>query len=106
MQIQVITGDGRDGAANMLRHLKELRDWIGEPVKTVYAEAYGANGLVKILEVRAANEKEILVLGCSREQIQIVLERQSATDQVVELDHLLLHLVRRANSPSTETVIS
>lgn len=95
MQVQIITGDGRDGSENMLKHLKELQDWIGEPAKTVYAEAYGAGGLIEILEVRAANEKEILVLDCSREQIQAVLEWQSATDEVIELEGLVIHLVRQ-----------
>lgn len=102
MQVQVITGDGRDRSENMLKHLKELRDWIGEPAKTIYAEAYGAGGLIEILEVRAANEKEILVLDCSREQIQAVLKWRSATDKVIEFDDLVLHLVRRTNSPPTE----
>jgi hypothetical protein len=99
MQVQVITGG--DGSSNMLKHLKELQEWIGEPAKTVYAEAYGAAGLVEILEVRAANEKEILVLDCSREQIQAVLEWQSANDEMIELEDLVLHLVRRMSSPET-----
>lgn len=30
MHIQVITGEGRDGATKQLKHLKELQDWIGE----------------------------------------------------------------------------
>jgi hypothetical protein len=95
MQVQVISGDGSEGSANILRHLKELQDWIGAPVKTIYAEAYGAVGLVEILEVRAANEKEILVLACSREQIQAVLEWQSATEEVIELERLVIYLVRQ-----------
>ena len=95
MQVQVITGDDREGSANMLRHLKELQDWIGDQAKTVYAEAYGTVGLVEILEVRAANEKEILVFGCSRAHIQAVLEWQSDTDEVTELDNLVIHLVRK-----------
>lgn len=95
MQVQVITGNGRDGLSNMLRYLKELEEWIGEPAKTVYAEAYGAAGLVEIIEVRAANEKEILVLGCSREQIQMVLEWQSSTEEMIELEDLVIHLFRQ-----------
>lgn len=101
MQVQVITGDGRDGSTNMLKHLKELQDWIGEPAKTVYAEAYGATGLVEILKIRVANEKEILVLDCSREQVQTVLEWQSETDDMIELEDLVLHLVRRVSSSGT-----
>ncbi|MBB2884436.1 MULTISPECIES: hypothetical protein [Pseudomonas] len=100
MQVQVITGDGRDGSTNMLKHLMELRDWISKPA-TVYAEAYGATGLVETLKVRAANEKEILVLDCSREQIQALLQWQSATDDMIELEDLVLHLVRRVSSSGT-----
>lgn len=95
MQVQVITCEGRDDQGNVLRHLKELQDWIGEPAKTVYAEAYGARGLVEILEVRAANEREILVFDCSRDQIQAVLEWQSTTEDMIELENLVIHLVRQ-----------
>jgi len=97
MHIQVITGEGQDGATKQLKHLKELHEWIGEATQLVHAEAYDPSGLVAILEVRAVNEKEILVLECSREQIQAVLEWQSATDEVVEFENLLLHLVRKQN---------
>ena len=97
MQVQVITGEGRDGDTNQFKHLKELHAWIGEATQLVHAEAYDPAGLVAILEVRAVNEKEILVLECSRDQIQAVLEWQSATDEVVEFENLLLHLVRKQN---------
>jgi len=95
MHIQVITGEGRDGATKQLKHLKELQDWIGEANQLVHAEAYSAVGLVEILEVRSATEQELLVLECTREQIQAVLEWQSASDEVIELENLVLHLVRR-----------
>ncbi|MCT9825194.1 hypothetical protein ACM9HO_02175 [Pseudomonas sp. KHB2.9] len=97
MHVQVITGDGEKGETNRLRHLKELKAWFSESGKIVHAEAYDPAGLVAILEVRAASDKEILVLECSREQIQTVLEWQSATDEVVEFENLLLHLVRKQN---------
>ena len=101
MHVQVITGEGRDGATARLRHLKELQVWIGEEEKTVHAGAYGATGLVEILEVHAANgEQEILVLECTREQIRAVLEWQSATDEMIELEDLVLHLVKRMDSPA------
>jgi hypothetical protein len=99
MHVQVITGDGPNGETFRLRHIKGLQDWLGETAKTVHAEAYGAAGLVEILEVRAVNEQEILVLDCSREQIQAVLEWQSATDEVIELEDLVLHLVKQKQSP-------
>lgn len=97
MHVQVITGDGQHGETNRLRHLKELKDWFNESGKIVHAEAYDPAGLVAILEVRAVSDKEILVLECSRDQIQAVLEWQSATDEVVEFENLLLHLVRKQN---------
>jgi hypothetical protein len=97
MHVQVITGDGEKGETNRLRHLKELKAWFNESGKIVHAEAYDPAGLVAILEVRAASDKEILVLECSREQIQAVLEWQSATDEAVEFENLLLHLVRKQN---------
>jgi hypothetical protein len=97
MHVQVITGEGQQGETNRLRHLKELKDWFNESGKIVHAEAYDPAGLVAILEVRAVSDKEILVLECSRDQIQAVLEWQSATDEVVEFENLLLHLVRKQN---------
>ena len=97
MHVQVITGDGREGETNRLRHLKELKDWFNESGKIVHAEAYDPAGLVTILEVRAVSDKEILALECSREQIQAVLEWQSETDEVVEFENLLVHLVRKQN---------
>jgi hypothetical protein len=95
MHIQVITGDGPNRERSRLRHIKGLQDWLGETTKTVHAEAYGAAGLIEILEVRAVNEREILVLNCSREQIQAVLEWQSATDDVAEFEDLLIHMVKQ-----------
>lgn len=96
MHVQVITGTDPNGETFRLRHIKGLQDWLGETAKTVHAEAYGADGLVEILEVRAVNDREILVLDCSREQIQAVLEWQSATDEESSLEHLVIHLVRKA----------
>ncbi|NWC95774.1 MULTISPECIES: hypothetical protein [unclassified Pseudomonas] len=97
MHVQVITGDGPQGETNRLRHRKELNAWFNESGKIVHAEAYDPAGLVAILEVRAATEREFLVLECSREQIQAVLEWQSETDEFVEFENLLLHLVRKQN---------
>ena len=102
MHVQVITGDGREGETSRLRHLKELKAWFNESGKIIYAEAYDPAGLVAILEVLAVSDKEILVLECSREQIQAVLEWLSATDEVVEFENLLLHLVRKQN-PTSES---
>lgn len=100
MHIQIITGEGRDGATKQLKHLMELQEWIGEACQMVHADAYSAAGLVEILEIRGATEQELLVLECTREQIQAVLEWQSATDEVIELENLVLHLVRQVQ-PTT-----
>lgn len=100
MHIQVITGEGWQGATKQLKHLKELHDWIGEANQLVHAEAYSAAGLVEILEVRSATKQELLVLECSRDQIQAVLEWQSETEDLVDLEDLVIHLVRRAGLQS------
>ncbi|KPB75048.1 Uncharacterized protein AC507_3154 [Pseudomonas syringae pv. maculicola] len=48
------------------------------------------------MEVRANRGKhEIFVLDCSREQIQVVLEWQSETEDLVDLEDLVIHLVRK-----------
>ncbi|MDU8571816.1 hypothetical protein RYA98_05675 [Pseudomonas syringae] len=95
MHIQVITGEGWQGATKLLKHLNELHESIGEANQLVYAEAYSAAGLLEILEVRSATKQELLVLECSRDQIQAVLEWQSETEDLVDLEDLVIHLVRR-----------
>ena len=97
MHVQVITAEGRQGQPNHMRYLKELKAWFNEAGKTVHAEAYDPAGLVAILEVLAVSDKEVLVLECSWDQIQAVLEWQSATDDATEFESLQLHLVRKQN---------
>nr|WP_236732635.1 hypothetical protein [Pseudomonas amygdali] len=66
----------------------------GYPV--VHADAYAVDGLLEILDVRAARgEREIMVLQCSREQIQAVLEWQLEAKDAVDLEDLIIHLARR-----------
>nr|WP_249044174.1 hypothetical protein [Pseudomonas caricapapayae] len=66
----------------------------GYPV--VHADAYAVDGLLEILEVRAARgEREMMVLQCSREQIQAVLEWQLEAEDDVDLEGLMIHLARR-----------
>lgn len=98
MHVQVITAEGQNGATNRLRHLKELKAWFGESSRIIHAEAYAPDGLLKILEVRAANDFEILVLECNREQIEAVLLWQSETEEVAALENVLVHLVRKQNT--------
>ena len=102
MHIQVITAAGPNGITTHARNIQELQSWMSESVgnhSTVHAEAYSAAGLIEILDVRAAKgDYEILVMGCSKEQIQTVLEWQSETDEISELENLVLHLVRKSHT--------
>ncbi|TPG77324.1 hypothetical protein [Pseudomonas arsenicoxydans] len=92
MQIQVVAGTAKSLQDRTSQLLNELGN---DHRKTVQAEAYGANGLVDILEVRATDgQREILVLNCSRLQIQAVLEWRSCTEDTNEFEDLVLHLLR------------
>jgi hypothetical protein len=96
MQIQVVAGTAKSLQDRTSQLLNELGN---DHRKTVQAEAYGANGLVDILEVRATDgQREILVLNCSRLQIQAVLEWRSCTEDTNEFEDLVLHLVRLPDS--------
>ncbi len=98
MQIQILAGG--DAAVSLQDRVTELLKQIGnDHRKTVQADAYGADGLVDILEVRAADgQLEIVVLNCSRLQIQAVLEWQAGTEDNNEFEGLELHLVRQPDS--------
>lgn len=96
MQIQVVAGTAKTLQDRTSQLLNELGN---DHRKTVQAEAYGANGLVDILEVRATDgQPEILVLNCSRLQIQAVLEWRSCIEDTDEFEDLVLHLVRLPDS--------
>lgn len=95
MHVQVIATGGQNGATNRQRHLEELREWFGESSKVIHAEAYAPNDLIKILEVSAATDYEILVLECNAEQIVGVLLWQTEIEEVAELENVLVHLVRK-----------
>lgn len=100
MQIQVVAGTDRSDAKRLQNRVSELLSELGNDFrKTVQAEAYGAKGLVDILEVRATgDQREILVLNCSRLQIQAVLNWQSCSEDTTEFEDLVLHLVRLPDS--------
>jgi hypothetical protein len=100
MQIQVLAGSQLDTSACLQDRVTELLNQMGnDHRKTVQADAYGTDGLVDILEVRAADgQREILVLNCSRLQIQAVLDWQSTTEDNNEFEDLELHLVRMPDS--------
>lgn len=96
MHIQLIVERERDNAIAEIRRINAVMTQLGYEGRTVFAEAYGADGLVQILEVRASGgQREILVMDCSREQVKAVLEWQSCDDEG-ELDDLVIHLVRKA----------
>lgn len=100
MQIQVVAGTDSSDTKSLQDRVSQLLSELGnDHRKTVQADAYGANGLVDILEVRATDgQHEILVLNCSRLQIQAVLDWQSCTEDTNEFDDLVLHLVRLPDS--------
>ncbi|WP_343077670.1 hypothetical protein [Pseudomonas sp.] len=96
MQIQVIAKRDQDHAITEIRRLNAVMSQLGYESRTVFAEAYATDGLVEILEVRAnRGQREILVMECSREQVQAVLEWQACDDEG-ELEDLVIHLVQKA----------
>lgn len=96
MQIQVINELERDSAIAEIGRLKAVMAKLGDESRTVFAEAYAICGLVDLLEVRACRgERELLVMNCTRAQIQAVLEWQS-WDEDGEFEDLVIHLVRKA----------
>lgn len=100
MHIQVLAGSALCTSTTLQDRVAELQNRMGnDHRKTVQADAYGADGLVDILDVRATDgQREILVLNCSRLQIQAVLEWQSITGDNNEFEDLELHLVRIPDS--------
>lgn len=96
MQIQVFMGNAGDGNTSKLQSVQERLDFIGESAPIIQAGAYGENGLLEILEVRAAGgQREILVDDCSRQQILKVLEWQSCVEHEPDFDGLVIHLARK-----------
>jgi hypothetical protein len=100
MQIQIVAGTDRSDEKSLQDRVSQLLSELGnDHRKTVQADAYGANGLVDILEVLATDgQREILVLNCSRLQIQAILDWQSCTEDTNEYEDLVLHLVRLPDS--------
>jgi hypothetical protein len=95
MQIEVVIESRTTDAADLIPFLTACLKETGDGLPIVHADAYAIDGLLEILDVRAARgEREILVMGCSRDQIQAVLEWQSETEEVADLESLVLHLVR------------
>lgn len=96
MQIQVFLGNAGNGKTNKLQEIIDRLDALGESQPVIQAGAYGEEGLLQILEVRAAGgQREILVDACSPQQILSVLEWQSCTEEDPKYADLIIHLARQ-----------
>ncbi|NWD24891.1 hypothetical protein HX864_16585 [Pseudomonas yamanorum] len=96
MQIQVFMGSAGDGSTNKLQAVQDRLDFVGVSAPIIQAGAYGEDGLLEILEIRAAGgQREILVDDCSRQQILRVLEWQSCIEHEPSFEGLVIHLARR-----------
>jgi hypothetical protein len=96
MQIQVFMGNAGDGRTNKLQSVQDRLDFAGQSAQIIQAGAYGEEGLLQTLEVRAAaGQREILVDDCSRQQILRVLEWQTCVEHEPDFDGLVIHLARK-----------
>ena len=96
MQIQVFMGNAGEGRTNKLQSVQDRLNFAGQSAPIIQAGAYGEEGLLQILEVRAAaGQREILVDDCSRQQILRVLEWQSCVEHEPDFDGLVIHLARK-----------
>jgi hypothetical protein len=96
MQIQVFMGNAGDGKTSKLQGVQDRLDFTGESAPIIQAGAYGEDGLLEILEVRAAGgQREILVDECSRQQILRVLEWQVCAEEEPDYADLIIHLARK-----------
>ncbi|MDD1010607.1 hypothetical protein M5G27_24340 [Pseudomonas shahriarae] len=96
MQIQIFMGIAGDGNTSKLQEIQNRLEGIGESQPVIQAGAYGVDGLLQILEVRAAGgQREILVDACSPQQILSVIEWQSCTEEDPKYADLIIHLDRQ-----------
>ncbi|NKF27003.1 hypothetical protein HER21_11120 [Pseudomonas sp. BGM005] len=96
MQIQVLMGNAGDGKTDKLQPVIDQLQALGHTHPVIQADAYGEEGLLQILEVRAASgQRDILVNDCSRQQILRVLEWQSCVEHEPDFDSLVIHLARK-----------
>lgn len=96
MQVQVFIGNAGDGKTSKLQEIQDRLIATGTNTPIIQAGAYGEDGLLQILEVRAAGgQREILVDGCSRLQILKVLEWRSCTEDQPSFEDLVVHLARQ-----------
>lgn len=96
MQIQVFMGNAGDSKTSKLQSVQDRMEFTGQSAPIIQAGAYGEDGLLEILEVRAAGgQREILVDDCSRQQILRVLEWQSCVEHEPDFEGLVIHLARK-----------
>ena len=96
MQVQVFIGDAGNCKTSKLQKIQDRLIAAGQNTPIIQAVAYGEDGLLQILKVRAAGgEREILVDGCSRLQILKVLEWRSCTEDQPRFEDLVIHLARQ-----------
>lgn len=96
MQVQVFIGNAGDGKTSKLQEIQDRLIAAGKNTPIIQAGAYGEDGLLQILEVRAAGgQREILVDDCSRLQILKVLEWRSCAEDDPNFDDLVIHLARQ-----------
>lgn len=98
MQIQVITGEMATGKTTKLRTIEAALLSEGKDASIIHAESYAASGLLRIMEVRIhKGQRTLLIDDCTRQQIDAVLEWQSAVEEDDQYDDLIVHLVRKAS---------
>jgi hypothetical protein len=97
MQVQVFIGNAGDGKTSKLQEIQDQLVAARHVAPIIQAGAYAEEGLLQILDVRAAGgQREILVDDCSRLQILKVLEWRSCTEDDPNFDDLVIHLVRQS----------
>lgn len=96
MQVQVFLGKAGDGKTSKLQEVHNLLIAAGNIAPVIHAGAYGEDGLIEILEVRAAaGQRDVLVEDCTRLQILKVLEWRSLTEDDPKFNDLVIHLARQ-----------
>lgn len=96
MQVQVFIGNAGEGKTSKLQEILDRLISAGQHTPIIQAGAYGEDGLLQILEVRAAGgQREILVDDCSRLQVLKVLEWRSSAEDDPNFDDLVIHLARQ-----------
>jgi hypothetical protein len=96
MQIQVFIGNAGDGQTSKLQEIQDRLEHMGESHPIIQAGAYGEDGLLQILEVRAAaGQREIVVDECNPQQVLSVLEWQACTEEDTDYADLVIHLARQ-----------